>query len=219
MTKVILIRHAEAEGNVNRIFHGWYDSELTQKGLIQARRVAERLIDENIDIIYSSDSKRAYGTARAIAELKDLEINVIKDLREFYGGDWENISYDQLERLYPEDLYNFNFCLSKFKAPNGETADIFYSRLVNAIKKIINDNIDKNICVVTHGTAIKFILSYFYSKPIEEIDSIIWGDNTCVSYITIDNDKFEVLVNSDASHLDDELGTLSKQDWYNKEKM
>lgn len=30
MTTLIFVRHGEAEGNVQKIFHGWYDSSLTE---------------------------------------------------------------------------------------------------------------------------------------------------------------------------------------------
>ena len=53
-TKLIIVRHAEAEGNKTRRFHGWTDSNLTERGHLQAQRVADRLKDVKIDVIYSS---------------------------------------------------------------------------------------------------------------------------------------------------------------------
>ena len=37
MTRIYLIRHAEAEGNIYRIAHGQYNSALTDKGWLQVR--------------------------------------------------------------------------------------------------------------------------------------------------------------------------------------
>ncbi len=42
-TTLIFVRHAEAEGNLNRIFHGWTDADITEKGHIQAKLAAESL--------------------------------------------------------------------------------------------------------------------------------------------------------------------------------
>jgi len=216
MTRIVLVRHAEAQGNVTRVFHGWTDSSLTEKGIRQARRLAERMKDENIDCIYSSDLKRAYDTANFIADIKDLDVFIDKKLREINGGDWENISFDDLIKTWPEELFNLNNCLYNLSAPNGENVLDFYARIVSSIERIISENENKNICIVTHGTAIKLILCYFYSRPIEEVETIMWSDNTAVSYITFDNNKYNVVVESDNSHLDDELSTLLTQNWWKK---
>ena len=57
LTKVIFIRHGEADGNIDRVFHGHYNSDLTENGVRQIKLTAERLRDTNIDAIYSSDLK------------------------------------------------------------------------------------------------------------------------------------------------------------------
>jgi len=69
-TRIIFVRHAEAEGNLNRVFHGWTDSSITERGHLQAQRVAQRLKDVDIDVIYSSSLKRTLQTAQYIADVK-----------------------------------------------------------------------------------------------------------------------------------------------------
>ena len=61
--RMIIIRHAEAVGNVIREFHGWTDESITDRGILQAQRVAERLKDVPVDVIYSSVLKRTMETA------------------------------------------------------------------------------------------------------------------------------------------------------------
>ena len=51
-TRLIFVRHAEAEGNLYRIFHGWTDGSITERGHLQAKLVAERLKDTPIDVIF-----------------------------------------------------------------------------------------------------------------------------------------------------------------------
>ncbi|MCM1149955.1 MAG: histidine phosphatase family protein, partial [Butyricicoccus sp.] len=41
MTKIYLIRHAEAEGNIYRRAHGWYDGRVSAKGRRQIDALAE----------------------------------------------------------------------------------------------------------------------------------------------------------------------------------
>ena len=46
MTTVYIIRHAEAEGNLYRRVHGWYDSKLTEQGMMQVEALKKRF--ENV---------------------------------------------------------------------------------------------------------------------------------------------------------------------------
>ena len=43
MTRVIFVRHGEAEGNVSHNFHGHFNSNLTPNGYAQAERAAQGL--------------------------------------------------------------------------------------------------------------------------------------------------------------------------------
>ena len=51
MTRLIFVRHGEARGNIERVFHGFTNSALTENGRRQAERLAERLENETIDLI------------------------------------------------------------------------------------------------------------------------------------------------------------------------
>ena len=42
MTTIYLIRHAEADGNLYRRAHGWYDSVITDRGYRQIAALAKR---------------------------------------------------------------------------------------------------------------------------------------------------------------------------------
>ena len=55
MTRVYVIRHAEAEGNLYRIAQGQYDSILTDRGWRQLQALAGRFRDVHLDAVYASD--------------------------------------------------------------------------------------------------------------------------------------------------------------------
>ena len=59
MKKIYLVRHGESEWNILKKFKVKRYTTLTEKGIEQARIIGERLIKENIEIIYSSDLSRA----------------------------------------------------------------------------------------------------------------------------------------------------------------
>jgi probable phosphoglycerate mutase len=99
-TRLIFVRHAEAEGNLYREFHGWTDSPITEKGHKQAELVAKRLKDVNIDVLYSSSLKRTLQTAQYIADVKIFQflepINEGNKRSRLEGKKW-----DELAQLWP----------------------------------------------------------------------------------------------------------------------
>ena len=83
---VYLIRHAEAEGNLYRRVHGWYDSLITENGYRQIAALRGRFADVPIDAVYSSDLFRTGTTARAIYPGHGLELHTTPGLREIGVG-------------------------------------------------------------------------------------------------------------------------------------
>lgn len=59
MTKIYLIRHAEAEGNLYRRIQGHWDGSITALGLQQIDALAQRFRHEHIDALYCSNLSRA----------------------------------------------------------------------------------------------------------------------------------------------------------------
>ena len=72
MTRIILVRHCEAAGNLNRRFQGHTDAEVTENGKKQLELLALRMRNVKIDYLYSSPLKRAYATAEAINQFHHL---------------------------------------------------------------------------------------------------------------------------------------------------
>lgn len=213
-TRIIFVRHAEAEGNLNRLFHGWTDSALTEKGHMQAQCVAKRLKQVNIDVIYSSSLKRTMQTAGYIAEAASLPIIRTDKLKEINGGDWEGKTWDELPVKWPEAYNTWENEPHIHKMPSGESMEEFQQRLISEVKYIISNNPGKSICIVTHGTAIRALQCYLRNCKLEGMKNIKWQDNTSVTVVDYENDVFNILIEGDASHLDKELSTIQNQAWW-----
>ena len=213
-TKLIIVRHAEAEGNVERVFHGWTDSNITKKGHLQAKLVAERLKDINIDSIYSSNLQRCLQTASYISNVKGLPIIKTEQLREINGGKWENMPWDILPVKWPNEYYLWENMPHLHKMPGGESMIEFQKRIVDAFLNIINTQQGKVVCAVTHGTAIKSAICYFYGKSLEEMKNMPWYDNTAVTVVEYAENNFNILIEGDVSHLDNQMKTIENQQWW-----
>lgn len=101
MTTIYLIRHAEAEGNLYRRIHGWYDALVTENGLRQIQALEQRFQGEHFDAVWSSDLYRTCTTARAVYEPRGLELRTDPELRELNMGDWEDQTWGQVRRTQP----------------------------------------------------------------------------------------------------------------------
>jgi broad specificity phosphatase PhoE len=213
-TRLIFVRHAEAEGNAFRLFQGWTDGDITDKGHKQALKVAERLKDVPIDILYSSSLKRTLHTAEYISKVKNLPIIRTDKLWEINGGDWEGRRWDELPEKWPEAYHTWENAIGLHRMPNGETMEEFQQRILKEVMYIIHKHKGRTICIVTHGTAIRSLICHFHSCGLEEMQKTPWYDNTAITVMNYEDDAFESILEGDASHLSRELSTVENQDWW-----
>lgn len=107
--RLILIRHAESEANAKGINQGQkVDTSLSEKGIKQAKQVAQRLKDEKMDIIYSSDLKRAKETAEQINKFHKLKIIYDKRLREKDHPDEDIEAFIARLKSFFDEIKNIN---------------------------------------------------------------------------------------------------------------
>lgn len=209
-----LVRHAEAEGNIGRRCHGQYDSLLTKRGLEQAKIVGERFSGKPIDAVYSSDLWRARHTALAIAQPHHLQVIERKALREIDMGEWEDKAWAELPVNEPE-LYD-TWCNRPWlcRAPGGETIMESGVRALEEMRRIARDEDGKTVVVVSHGSAIRGMLTRALGLRDDEMMQVGWGDNTCVAKMIFHDDgSIEIPYRNDNSHLPKELSTFHSLKW------
>ena len=123
MTTVYLVRHAEAEGNLYRRVHGWYNSLITDNGYRQIAALRGRFADIHIDAVYSSDLFRTMTTAKAVYLSHGLELHTDPGLREIGLGAWEDKPWGELERCDAMNLIRFNHSSPDFRDSSYRAGD------------------------------------------------------------------------------------------------
>lgn len=202
MTKIILVRHCQAEGNLKRFFQGKIDSDITPEGRAQIGRVAEVLSAEPIDVIYCSRLSRARQTAEGINYYHDVAIKTDDRLAEIDAGDWEGKFLQDIEKEFPEQFHNWHENPAVFHAPNGESMAQVYQRVSEALQEIAKENKDKIICIVSHGCAIKNMMCFAHGWSVENIKEVPLGTNTSINIISFDeNMNFRILLENDTDHI------------------
>ncbi|NNC60002.1 MAG: 2,3-diphosphoglycerate-dependent phosphoglycerate mutase [Erythrobacter sp.] len=92
MPKLILVRHGQSQWNLENRFTGWWDVDLTDKGVAEAKAAGQLLKDKSVlpTIAFTSFQTRAIKTLHlALEEAGRLWIPEIKDWRlneRHYGG-------------------------------------------------------------------------------------------------------------------------------------
>ena len=218
MTRIILVRHCEAEGNFKRVFQGHTDSDISENGKKQLALLSLRCRNMKIDAIYSSPLKRAYHTAQAVNQYHNLPIHLREGLIEINGGHFEGQLWEKLPELFPEEATAWNMTPYDFNPEGGESMRSVYDRIWNTILDIVKENEGKTVCVASHGCAIRNFLCRASGRPIEELNEVDWCDNTALSVIDFDEQLHPIIVvQNDASHLTQETSTLAKQSWWKRE--
>ena len=217
MTTIYLIRHAEAEGNLYRRIHGWYDALVTENGLRQIQALEQRFQGEHFDAVWSSDLYRTCTTARAVYEPRGLELRTDPELRELNMGDWEDQTWGQVRRTQPGELDRFNRSDPTWTAPRGEGLGELGERVERALRRIAAAHPDQTVAVFSHGTAIRQALARIKGIPPEEWHGLRHSDNTAVSCLKWDGAAFQLAFEGDNSHLDPAISTLARQSWWRRD--
>lgn len=204
VTDFIVIRHGEGQGNLAGEFHGQYDSDLTPLGQDQARCTAQYLKNFPIDCIYSSDLKRAYHTALAIAELHDLPVVKDRELREIDAGKWEQMAFAKIQADYPEEYRLWMEDKANCKIPGGESVYQLMLRIQRAFCRLAAIHSGKTVCVVTHSTPIRVMRCLWKSgtESLAAIDSFGWVCNASVTIARyMDDGRYELVLDNESRHL------------------
>jgi broad specificity phosphatase PhoE/predicted kinase len=174
---LFLVRHTETSYNLGNRIGG--DPDLTEKGEVQARRIAQHFLKRHIPFIFTSQKKRTIQTAEPIRELqKDCTIIPLEEFNEIDAGICERMSYEEIREKMPgvylarkKDKYNYVY-------PKGESYASMKERVETGIKKALYlAGRSENIMIVGQRAANRMILSHFYYRREEDVPYIFVPQN------------------------------------------
>ena len=157
-TILFLVRHGETVDNANQTMQGQTQGELYERGILQAQELSEEWKDREIDVIVSSDLKRAVDTAAIVAAPHGLEVVKTPLLRERDWGDFTG--------RYIPDLKNEPF------PDNVESLENLLSRAGEFITYVRETFPGKKVLAVGHGIINKAIQAVYYHKSMREIQKM-----------------------------------------------
>ncbi|MDD6033112.1 MAG: bifunctional histidine phosphatase family protein/GNAT family N-acetyltransferase [Oscillospiraceae bacterium] len=203
MTKIYLIRHAQADGNLYRRCQAWYDGLITPTGYRQIEALEQRFRDVPIDAAYSSDLFRTMTTAGAICRSHRLPLHTDPQLREIRSGRWEDRPWGDLLRTERDSLLAFWRCDPAWQVEGSETFGEIQHRFDTAVRRIAAAHPGQTVAVFAHGCIIRSAIAYWLGTA--TIREIPHGDNTCVALLECDGRQVHVKWYNNIDHLSGDL--------------
>lgn len=190
---IILVRHAQSEGNKNREIHQYVPDHrvrLTEEGTQQAReagyRLREKLRPDDTVHFFTSPYARARETTSSIIEA------VTSDHPHASPFNKESVSVFEEPRLREQDFGNYQPDMRTMQAifnerssyghffyriPNGESAADTYDRVSGfneTLWRQFGDDEFASVCVlVTHGLMARVFLMKWYHWTVEYFEDLM----------------------------------------------
>ncbi|MBE7413521.1 MAG: histidine phosphatase family protein [Leptospiraceae bacterium] len=197
---IYLIRHGETDYNrEGRIQGGGINSELSDKGRIQAEMLRKRLERESLqfDYIFSSPLNRAYETAKIAAS--DIKQDILTDdlLKEIDCGEYEGLLTKEIDPSILQKLREDPY----YKYPGGENCEDVQKRAKQFLNKL-NNLEKKSALIFSHGNFNRAFMSAILDLSIEIAVKTI-QHNTGLNYFQKIQSSFKLITWNDISHIDD----------------
>lgn len=151
VTSVLAVRHGETAWNRETRIQGQLDIPLSPLGAAQARRLAQALDGQGVEVIYASDLARARQTADAVAQQLGLAVQLEPGLRERGFGLFEGLTWAEIETRWPAESERWRRRDPQFAAQGGESLQDFYARSVAAVEALASRHPGQTVLIVAHG--------------------------------------------------------------------
>ena len=171
-TIVYLIRHSEKYREVNFLEDMDSFQLINEKTILsvngekKAKKLSENEELKDIDVVISSNYSRSMQTAKYIADKNNKELNIISSFGERELG---INSDDEVD----DDILNKQIKDINYKIKNGESRQDVIIRMYNALIKVIKKYEGKKIVIVSHATAMLYLLMYLTNST----DGNVYFDN------------------------------------------
>ena len=201
MTTFLLLRHGETLWNRGGRLQGWQDSPLSEAGRAQASALAERLAGERVDAIVASDLGRTRDTAAPIAARLGLALRLDAGLRERCYGEFEGMTWAEIERARPLDYHRLAARDPEYVVPGGESGVQFRDRVVAALEHLGRMLADATVVVVTHGGVLGIVYRHAMDIPLA-MPRTFSVPNAAVNHVRIEGGRrWAIEAWADTGHL------------------
>jgi broad specificity phosphatase PhoE len=156
VTTLVFIRHAETDKSGT--FCGHSNPPINARGHQQTNDLIVTLSPPPFDLIYSSDLLRALETAKPLADTFGLPIKTNSNLREIFFGEWESLTWAEIEMRDSDYARRWLETFPALPAPGGETYASFEARILEVCSELLAQG--RRTAVITHGGVMRVALHH-----------------------------------------------------------
>ena len=201
MTRIILVRHGETPWNVEGRYQGQEDIPLSERGLEQARLLAEGLRDIHIDAAVASPLKRSFVTCKTSADLHGIEVEIDERLTEINHGSWEGCYAKDIQAKYPEAFLLWHTKPHLVHMPDGgECLEDVRKRAMAAMEDIVERFPNMTVLEAAHDAVNRAILCDILGMDMAHF----WQmkqDNTCVNVLEYEAGEWRLVLLNSTHHM------------------
>ena len=163
--KIYLSRHGESLYNLENKIGG--NSDLSNNGLLYAKKLA-LYMNKTVQKyeLYCSTLIRTINTSKELT----TNINICKCLDEINAGICEHKTFEEVEKIYPEEFIKRKNDKLNYRYPSGESYLDLVERLRSFVFTIENNN--NIVIIIAHQAILRVIYGYFMGIKIEDIPHI-----------------------------------------------
>ncbi len=200
--RLLLVRHGETPWNVTLQYQGQANVPLNPRGLEQARRAAERLVNYRPVALYSSDIVRAWQTAELIGQAVKLSPQALPELREIDVGQWEGLTPEQLYRRFPEHMAEYQRDPARTVRLGGESYAQLQARALIALEQIqAAHRPGETLIAVSHGGTIRALLCHVIGLDLGHFGRM-WLDNGSLTELRLGRNGWRLMRLNDYAHVE-----------------
>lgn len=191
VSKLLLARHGETVWNVEKRLQGQDDSQLTDKGVVQAKQLADKIAAQNISRVFSSTLGRAQATADITTTHTAFKFQTMQGLEERSFGQWQGKHFAALtNQPYYQEIFHQ---VTTHTPPQGESAKQVATRFKKALKRILVQHPNEHCLVISHGEILRCFLSTISTNIVG--DAYKEFTNGCVIPLSYDhiNKQFSLI--------------------------
>lgn len=201
--KLILVRHAETEWNVEGIIQGYSDSPLTCRGVLETSALVATLCKDEYEIerVYASPLGRAWQMGQSLSTHFRCSLTAEVSLKEQDFGQFEGVQLERLRQKYPNEVNALFQLDAEYCPPGGESLTQATQRAIRFLQELEKTSFPhQTICIVSHGHVSQGVLSFFKEGTINNFPRYA-QPNASYSVIEYIDGEYQVLKWGIATHL------------------
>jgi broad specificity phosphatase PhoE len=185
--KITFVAHgATIYTDENRICDKESHPPLNEVGQEEAEKIAKwvALRSPQVDKIYTGASLSCVQTANFLAKEYNQDFEILPELKNQEFGIWKGLTFNEIEKRFPEMLKKYHDLTSSFAPEGGESLLDFGNRVEDTVNKIITDNLTRRIVIVTHSNFIRAAIRNALNLPAENQNRVFvpTGSATQIKY-------------------------------------